>query len=57
MVDTVPHLKALRYGIFERRGLSCGSTSSNSQGVIKSDNLLHKQDFVDSEMKTTVFGY
>ena len=34
-----------RYGIYERRGLSCGRTSSIPQDVMKSDNLLHKQGF------------
>ena len=52
---TVPHLKALRYGIYERRGLSCGSTSSICQDFLKSDNLLPKPGFVDSQMRTTVF--
>ena len=44
----VPHLKALRYGKDETRGLSCGSTSRIWQDILKSDNLLHKQGFVDS---------
>ena len=39
---TIPHLKALRYGIYETRGFSCGSTSSICQGILKSGNLLHK---------------
>ena len=44
---TASHLKALRYGKYETRGLSCGSTSSICQEILKSDNLLHK-------MKTSV---
>ena len=46
--NTIPHLKDLRYGKYEKRGLSFGSTSSICQGILKSDNLLHKQGFVDS---------
>ena len=49
----VPHLNALRYGKFESRELGCGSTSSICQDALKSDNLLHKWGFVDSQMKTT----
>ena len=48
------HLKAFRHGKYETKGLSCGITSSICQDVLKSDNLLHKQGFVDSQMKTTV---
>ena len=36
------------------RGLSCGSTSRICQGILKSDILLHKQGFVDSQIKYTV---
>ena len=50
--NTVPHLKALRYGKFETRGLSCGGTSSICQAILKSDNLLHKWGFADSQMKS-----
>ena len=32
---TVPHLKALRYGKHQTRGLSCGSTLSILQDVLK----------------------
>ena len=35
-------------------GLSCGSASSIFKDVLKSDNLLHKWGFVDSQMKSTV---
>ena len=51
---TVPHLKGLRYGKDESRGLSCGCTSSICQDVMKSDNLLHKWGFVDSLLQTIV---
>ena len=51
---TVPHLKAIRYGIYERRGLSCGGTSSIYQDFLKSDNLLHKKGFVDFQLEITV---
>ena len=51
---TVPHLKALRYGIYEGKGLSCGRTLRISQNVMKSDNLQHKRGFVDSPLQTTV---
>ena len=50
----VPQLKAIRYGIYERRGLSCNSTSSIYQDFLKSENLLHKRGFVDSLLQTTV---
>ena len=53
---TVPYLKALRFGIYEIRGLSCGSTSSICQDFLKSDNLLYKQGFVDFLSQTTVFA-
>ena len=32
----------------ESRGLSCGSTFSICQRILKNDTLLHKQGFVDS---------
>ena len=51
---TVPHWKALRYGKDGSKGLSCGSTSSICEDFLKSDNLLHKQGLVDSQLKTTV---
>ena len=51
---TVPHLKALRYGIYEKRGLSCGSTSSICQGILKNGNLLHKWGFVKTQSLRTV---
>ena len=47
-------LKIIRYVIYERRGLSCSGTSSICQDFPKSDNLLHKQGFVDSLLQTTV---
>ena len=43
---SVTHLKTLGYGF--------GSTSSICQDILKSANLLHKQDFVDSLMYTNV---
>ena len=52
--QTVPHLKALRYGIYETRGLNSGSTSSICQDMLKSDNLLRKWGFVESQSVTTV---
>ena len=45
---TVPHLKFIIHGKYETRGLSCGSTSSICQEILKSDNLLHKRGFADS---------
>ena len=39
---------------YEPTWLSSGSTLNIHQGVLKSANLLHKQGFVDSQMKTTV---
>ena len=45
---TVPHWKALRYGKDESKRLSYDSTPSICPDVLKSDNLLHKQGFVDS---------
>ena len=54
---TVPYRKSLKYGIYERRGLSCGSTSSICQDFLKSDNLLHKQGFVDFLLQTIVNHY
>ena len=49
----MPHWKGLRYGEDESRGLSCGCTSSICQNVLKSDSLLHKWGFVDSQSVTT----
>ena len=51
---TVPYLKGLRYGKDESKGLNCGCTSVICQDVMKSDNLLHKQGFVDSQMVANV---
>ena len=53
----MPHLKALRYGIYETRGLSCGSTSSICQGILKSGNLLQKLVFVKTLSLRTVLNY
>ena len=50
---TVPNLKALRYGIYEARGLSCGSTSTICQGIMKSGNLLNQQGFVKTQSLRT----
>ena len=52
----MPHLKALRYGKYETRGLGCGSTSNICQDVLKSVNLLDEQQFVDSQLVGTVYG-
>ena len=46
---TVPQRKDLRYGKYQAKGLSF-----NCQDALKSANLLHKQGFVDSQVKTTV---
>ena len=51
---TVPHWKALRCGKFELRDLSCGSTYIICQ--IKTSILIHKQDFVDSQMIAIVLS-
>ena len=54
---TVPHWKALRYSKYESRGLSCDSTSSICQVVLKSDNLLHKQSYVKAQsLRTIILG-
>ena len=50
----MPHLKALNYGKDESKELSCGSTSSICQGILKSDNLLHKPGFVKTQSLRTV---
>ena len=50
---TLPHSKVLRYGKDDLRGLSCGSTSSICEDVLKSDNLLHKQAFVKTQSLRT----
>ena len=47
-------MKAVKNGKYEKRGLSGGSTPSFCQDFLKSDNLLHKQGFVDFQTKTTV---
>ena len=54
-VQTVPHLKALKYGKDGSGGLSCGSTSNICQDVLKSNNLLHKTGIVNSRSQITVF--
>ena len=55
----VPHLKALRYGIYETRGLNCDSTFSIFQDVLKIANLLQstKMGLVDSQMVGTVCDF
>ena len=50
------HWKALSHGKYEQRGLSCGSTLNIFQDILRISNLLHKQGFVDSQMKTTVIA-
>ena len=50
----MPHWKALRYGKYELRGLSCGSILSICQDVWKSGNLLYKLGSVHSLTETTV---
>ena len=50
----VPHLKALRWGKFESKEVSCGSTFIICPSALKSANLLHEQGFVDSQMVATV---
>ena len=52
----MPHWKALRYGKDGSRGLSCCSTFSICQGVLKSENLLHKRGFVKTQSLRTVTG-
>ena len=51
---TVFHWKALNCNEYEPRGLSCGSTLNIHQDVLKSENLLHKQGFVDFQFGTTL---
>ena len=50
----MPHRKAFRHGKDESRGLNFNCISSICQDVLKSDNLLHKWGFVDSQSVTTV---
>ena len=52
---TVPHWKALRYGKNGSRELSCGSTSSICQGILRIDNLLNKRVFVKTQSFRTVY--
>ena len=52
---TVPHWKALIHGKDYSRGQSCGSTLNIYQEFLKSENLLHKWGFVDSEFGTNVY--
>ena len=49
----VLHWKALRYGKDDSRGLVYDSTLNICQYVLKAENLLHKQGFVDSLTHTT----
>ena len=53
----MPHLKALRYGIYEARLPSCGSTSSICQAILKSVNLTHKQGYVKTQLICIVPGW
>ena len=50
-----PYWRALRYGKFQARGLSCTSTFSICQDFLKSVNFMHKWGFVDSLTHTTVW--
>ena len=54
--QTVANLKALSSGKYELSGLCFGSTLNICQDFLKSDNLLHKQSFVDYQIKDTVLG-
>ena len=54
---TVPHWKALRYGKNGSRGLSCDSTFSICQDILKIENLLHKQGLVETQLLRTVYPY
>ena len=54
---TVPHLKALKCGTYDSRGLSCGSIFNICQDVLKIGNLLHKGRLVDSQMVTTAIDF
>ena len=49
----MPHWIALRHGKNGSRELSCGSTSSICQNILKSDNLLHKGGFVKTQSLRT----
>ena len=53
-VHAVTHWKAPRYGKYDLRGLSYNGSSNICQNVMKSVNLLHKQDFDDSQSNSTV---
>ena len=52
---TVPHLKALRYGKDDSKGLSCGSIFDFIQGILKIEDLLHKQGLVETQLLRTVY--
>ena len=49
------HWKALRYGKYETRRLSCNSTMNIFKDILKSANLVRERSFADSQIKTTVF--
>lgn len=47
--NTIPNLKAHISAKYDPRGLSYGSTLNIYQDVMKSGDLLHKRNFVDSQ--------
>ena len=53
----MPYGKGLRYGKYNLRGQSCGSTFNIHQDVLKIRNLLHKWGFVDFQMVGTVSDF
>ena len=46
----MPHCKALRYGKYEPRGISCGSIFDICPDVLKRANLFHEKGFFWNEM-------
>ena len=50
----MPHLKGLGSGDYEPRGLMYGGTLDIFQAFLKSENLLYKPGFVDSQLCTKV---
>ena len=52
--SSVPNWKALRYGKYEPRGISCNITLKTFQNILKNVNLIHKRGFDDYQSSTTL---
>ena len=55
ILEVLEHTVPLSAGKYEPRGLKHSCTLDICQQVLKSSNLLHKHDFVDSQMQTIVY--